>query len=485
MSSLDLSALAALHDALSPSASISLPGDVSFSTKRWALNAEKPAAIVVCPATSQDVAQILAFVQCQGPYSAQAKLDFSVKGGGHSPSGASSSDGGLVIDLQPNMHGVRVDAEARLAYVKGGSIWGEVDDAAIKHGPTRRGGWDGQSHGCCLTLGGGFGWLSGSHGLVIDNLVQATIVTASGSILTVSDKENQDLYWAIRGGGGNFGVVTEFVYQLHEQRPDVYTTRLSYHPSLVECVVNELNSWMSERTPLENATALCLIGQDDQPVFVLHLVYNGDSAEGSKKFERFIKLGPIESSSKILPYEQLNAMLNDTAGHGENRLFRGNFVPAVPGGLPPSLVVDTFGSYLDMVAKYPNTKKTTLAFELYHPAKWASVPSDTTAYVHRDPTYNITCLMSWEDSSFTPKAAGVARALDQEFMAHRSKHFPPQLIAQGGYTNYLDEDSQMTSKVVVNRRFGSNILRLAQMKGKYDPDNLFGKWFPIATGPAA
>ncbi|QRV92198.1 FAD-binding domain protein [Ceratobasidium sp. AG-Ba] len=485
MTSLNLSALAALRDALSPSSSINLPGDASFSTKRWALNAEKPAAIVVCPATSQDVAQILAFVQGQGPYSAQAKLDFSVKGGGHSPSGASSSDGGLVIDLQPNMHGVRVDAEARLAYVKGGSIWGEVDEAAIKHGLAAVAGTVNHTGVGGLTLGGGFGWLSGSHGLVIDNLVQATVVTASGSILTASDKENQDLYWAIRGGGGNFGVVTEFVYRLHEQRPDVYTATFVYPPPLIETVVNELNSWMSERTPLENAFAMCVVGPGDHPALVVQLVYNGDSEEGARKYERFSQLGHVMTKSETLPYEKLNAMFNDLAGHGQNRLFRGNFVPEAPEGIPTSLILDTFGSYVDMITKYPTAKKTVVAFELHHPTKWASVPSDGTAYVHRDPTYNIMCLLCWEDPAFTQQAADVARAFDEEFMGHRNKHFPPQLIAQGGYTNYLDEDSQMASKVVVNRRFGSNFPRLAELKRKYDPDNLFGKWFPIATGQTA
>ncbi|KAG9106055.1 hypothetical protein FRC07_008988, partial [Ceratobasidium sp. 392] len=134
MTAIHGSALAALRAALSPEATISLPGDTTYSTKRWARNAEKPAGVVVCPATPEDVAQALAFVQGKGAYSAQEKLDFAVKSGGHSPSGASSSNGGLVIDLQPNMHGARVDPDAKLVYVKGGSVWGEVDEAAIQHG---------------------------------------------------------------------------------------------------------------------------------------------------------------------------------------------------------------------------------------------------------------------------------------------------------------------------------------------------------------
>ncbi|KAG8778740.1 hypothetical protein FRC12_024848 [Ceratobasidium sp. 428] len=134
MAPINESALSALRSGLSSQASISLPGDATYTTKRWARNAEKSAGIVVCPATPEDVVQILKFVQGKGAYSAQGKLDFAVKSGGHSPSGASSSEGGLVIDLQPNMHGVRVDPDAKLAYVKGGSIWKEVDEAAFEYG---------------------------------------------------------------------------------------------------------------------------------------------------------------------------------------------------------------------------------------------------------------------------------------------------------------------------------------------------------------
>ncbi|KAG9089201.1 hypothetical protein FRC06_001672, partial [Ceratobasidium sp. 370] len=341
MTPVNISALATLRAALSPAASINLPGDATFSTKRWALNAEKPAAIVVCPAVPEDVVQILAFAQGKGAYSTQEKLDFAVKGGGHNPSGASSSDGGLVIDLQPNMHGVRVDPDAKLVYAKGGSIWAEVDEASIKH---------------------------------------ATVVTASGDILTASENENQDLYWAIRGGGGNFGVVTEFVYQLHDQRSDLYTATFIFPPPLLEAVTNELNAWMAERTNLETALAGFVVGPGDQPVFLVKMVYNGDSEEGARKFERFVKLGPVMNASETIPYIKLNSLLNDKVPHGQNRLFRGNFIPAVPSGIPPSLVTKMFASYVELVTTNPTAKETLYVFELFHPDKWASVPSDATAY---------------------------------------------------------------------------------------------------------
>ncbi|KAG8700072.1 hypothetical protein FRC08_004938 [Ceratobasidium sp. 394] len=484
MSSLNVSALATLRSALSPDASINLPGDATYSTKRWALNAEKPAGIVVCPAVPEDVAQILAFVQGKGAYSGQEKLDFAVKGGGHSPSGASSSDGGVVIDLQPNMHGVRIDPDAKLAYVKGGSIWSEVDEASIKHGLASVAGTVNHTGVGDLSLGGGFGWLCSQHGLVIDNLVQATVVTASGDILTASENGNQDLYWAVRGGGGNFGVVTEFVYRLHDQRPDLYTATFIFPPPLLEPVFNELNVWMAERTNLETALLGFVVGPGDQPVLLIQFVYNGDSEEGAKKFERFVKLGPVMNHSATIPYIKLNSLMNDKVEHGENRLFRGNYIPALASGIPPSLASKMFNAYVEMVTTNPTAKGTIQLLELYHTDKWASVPRDATAYVHRDPTFNVVSVMHWVDPAFTDKAADVARALDESFIDFRSEYYPAELIRQGGYTNYLDEESQMESEVVVNRRFGSNYPRLAEVKRKYDPENLFGRWFAITPAAA-
>ncbi|KAG8696146.1 hypothetical protein FRC08_007333 [Ceratobasidium sp. 394] len=134
MPPVDPTALATLRAALSPSAGVYLPGEEGYSTKRWAVNAEKPAALVACPATPEDVVQILTFAQGKAPYESQTELEFVVKSGGYSPSGASSSDGGLVIDLEPKMQNVRVDPNAKLAYVGAGCLWGQVEEAAIEHG---------------------------------------------------------------------------------------------------------------------------------------------------------------------------------------------------------------------------------------------------------------------------------------------------------------------------------------------------------------
>ncbi|KAG8688632.1 hypothetical protein FRC11_005051 [Ceratobasidium sp. 423] len=478
MSPVNSSALELLRKALSPDGSANLPGDPDYTNKRWARNAEKTAAIVTCPATAEDVAQIITFTQGKAPYGAQPKLDLAVKGGGHTPSGASSSEGGLVIDLNPKMHSVRVDPEAKLAYVQGGALWADVDAATFPHGLASVSGVVSHTGVGGLILGGGFGWLCSQYGLVIDNLVQATVVTSLGKILTASDSENPDLFWAIRGGGANFGVVTEFVLKLHEQRSELWGGMLIYPPTVLDKLVPEINSWLSERTPVENLHLLFAIGPTGQPGVGLQIVYNGDAETGAKKFERFGKLGPVMTKLGPIPYLQLNRMQDPFAEHGSYRMLQGNFIPAVPIGLPLEVVNGLFTSWLKIVTEHPVASASVLVLELYHPDAYSSVHKDKTAYAHRAPTYNIGYIMNWSDPTWTEHSIPVVRALDDEFIKLRDAHFPPELVSEGGYLNYQDAESQKTG---ASRRFGSHFPRLIEIKRQYDPENLFGKWFALPT----
>ncbi|KAG8764039.1 hypothetical protein FRC12_008327 [Ceratobasidium sp. 428] len=434
MSPINNSALNALRANLSPKASVALPGEPNYTVKRWAANAEKPAAIVANPATPEDVAQILAFVQSKAPYEEQQKLDLAIKGGGHTPSGASSTDGGLVIDLQPNLNAVRVDPEAKLAYVSGGALWGEVDEATVKHGLASVSGV--VSH----TGVGGFGWLCSQYGLVIDNVVQYTLVTSSGDILTVSESANPDLFWALRGGGGNFGVVTEFVLKLYKQRPDLYSSVLIFPPTAIGKVIPEVNAWLKERTPEENMHIVFAKGPSGHPGMMLQLIYNGDSQEGAKKFERFVKLEPIMNISNTIPYIRLNQLQDEFATHGSNRLLQGNFIPITSDGLPVDLVQDIFANWHKLVTENPVAAKSVFAIELYDAGKWSSIPADATAFVHRNPTWNLAYILNWSDSAFTSQAGPMIFALDKVYAESRDKYFPPELTGQGGYMNYLDEE---------------------------------------------
>ena len=167
----------------------------------------------------------------------------AIKGGGHNPSGASSVDDGLCIDLSRHFDTARVDPEKRVVYVGGGAIWKTVDHATIAYGLATPGGTVNDTGVGGLTLGGGYGWLTGEHGLVIDNLVQATVVLADGSVVTASSTSHPDLFWGLRGGGSNFGVVTEFVFKVHPQRKTVFAGPLIFPPPKIGQLAEAVDQW--------------------------------------------------------------------------------------------------------------------------------------------------------------------------------------------------------------------------------------------------
>ncbi|CAE6414239.1 unnamed protein product [Rhizoctonia solani] len=482
MPTIDPSAFSLLRESLSPQGSIHLPGDPDYSNKRWALNAEKDAAAVAWPATPEDVIHILTFAQGQAPYTSQKRLHIAVKSGGHTASGASSSDGGLVIDLQPKMGRVGVDPDAKLVYAGGGALWQDVDAATAPYGLASVAGTVGDTGVGGLTLGGGFGWLTGNHGLVIDNLVQATVVTSSGDILTASDSENPDLFWAIRGGGGNFGVVTEFVLKIHPQHPEVYTSALMFLPASLGKVISEVNTWLLERSPSEVAFVFFINSPNAQagipePMVMLQLVYIGEPEVGRQKFERFTMLGHVMDQTAVIPYVQLNHIYDAVCQHGMGRTLQGNFVPGIPEGLPVPFVNELFHSWVTLITKNPAAAESLVAFELHHYGALSSVPKDATAYVHRSKYYNIMMIVTWTDPSFNERAGQTILDLNRAFTKCREGYFPPDLVDRGGYTNYMDESSRIYKKKFTQSRFGTNYSRLMELKHKYDPSGAFGRWF--------
>jgi FAD/FMN-containing dehydrogenase len=170
-------------------------------------------------------------------------IPLAIKCGGHNPSGASSISDGLCIDLSRYFDTARVDPDQRLVYVGGGAVWKTVDLATIAHGLATTAGTVNDTGVAGLTLGGGYGWLTGEHGLVIDNLIQATVVLADGSIVTASPTSHPDLFWALRGGGSNFGVVTEFVLKLHPQRKTVFAGPLIFTPAHISKLAEAVDRW--------------------------------------------------------------------------------------------------------------------------------------------------------------------------------------------------------------------------------------------------
>jgi len=290
----------------------------SEAIARWAVNAERRAKAVAFVKSAQDVVTVL-------KYARQYNYPIAIRGGGHSTSGASSIEDGVVVDLSRYLSGVRVDPVEKLAYVGGGAIWETVDKTAIEHGLATVGGTVNHTGVGGLLLGGGYGFLTGQHGLALDNLVQATVVTARGEVLTASDAENAELFWGIRGSGCNLGVVTEFVLRLHPQRRTVFGGILAYPPPLnprvAAAAAKFWESGLSEQATIGLAHTADPAGN---PLVLSVLFWNGSEEEGRAHFKPFFDLGkrcpmglnellqletgPVMDTCKEIPYEELNSI---------------------------------------------------------------------------------------------------------------------------------------------------------------------------------
>ena len=284
------------------------PSDTGYdkSIERWSKAAEKPAGVAIAPTSAHEVAIAV-------KYAAENGLDLAVKGGGHSTAGVSSTNGGILIDLQSRMRKVTVDVENKLLYVQGGALWMDVDDAAWNHGLATVGGTVADTGVGGLTLGGGYGVLSGAYGLVIDNTVSFETVLANGEIKRSSKQENPDLFWALNGAGQNFGVTTEFVLQAYAQDKLYMGTML--FPATNEVIsklVAALNDlYKVQETPQGPQTkslgrAMSLVGfakpppAQGQTMVLMNAVYDGPEDEAKKMFQPFFDIGPAVNEMRLV-----------------------------------------------------------------------------------------------------------------------------------------------------------------------------------------
>ncbi|KAH9894367.1 FAD-binding domain-containing protein [Cubamyces lactineus] len=460
------------------------PGDPGYgqAIARWAKNAARKAAVVAFVKDEADVASAIA-------YARKAGLPIAIKGGGHNPSAASSSEGGLVIDLSRYLAGVRVDADKKLAYVGGGAIWETVDKAAIEYGLATVGGTVNHcmKRVICvtsdipyrLTLGGGYGWLSGAHGLAVDNVVQATVVTADGRALTANETENPDLFWGIRGGGSNFGVVTEFVLKLHPQRRTVFAGPIVFSPDKLEQLLDVVQEWWT-KGPSEKEGMLQVFtrGPDGKPCIVCFVFYNGSEEEGLQAYKHLLDLGPVAVMAKEMPYEELNALQNPIARPGQNAYMKGAFVPPT---LTRAELTRVFARATAL--SVPGSFAVNLLLE-YFPLRAANaVRDDATPYV-RGLTANALCLVIAADDAEGAEAQRYMQDAARELIGM----FAESPEANMGYGNYSPDSDALVNQgsVPVDKAkliFRTNYPRLQQIKKKYDPDMVFNKWFVIT--PAA
>ncbi|KAF8639953.1 hypothetical protein AX17_001203 [Amanita inopinata Kibby_2008] len=444
------------------------PADADYveAIARWAANAVRKASVVAFVKDEEDVALAI-------EYAKDNNLSVAIRGGGHSTSGASSADGGVVIDLSRYLNGVTVDAKKQIAFVGGGALWETVDRTAIKFGLATVGGTVNHTGVGGLTLGGGFGWLTGSHGLALDNVVQATVVTADGSVLTASETENPHLFFGIRGGGCNFGVITQFVLKLHPQRPTVFAGLLVYPLTLWEKVVNIAAEWWPKVGEKEGMLLLLTKGPHNEPIIVCVVFYNGTVEEGKARFKPLFDIGPVLDTTREVPYEEVNCLQNEYAKHGQGVYMKG----VAHDGPIPSCFERTIKKLDELQLR---DIKYSILFEYFPLTKVAAIPIGTTA-IRRTIKPNALVVLYWDNTACdgTDKARVAAYELCASILGDRSLLNDP---ATFGYSNY-DQEALFDSKGRLLDRteltFGDNYPKLQQIKKMYDPQNIFNKWFPI------
>jgi FAD/FMN-containing dehydrogenase len=390
-------------------------------------------------------------------------LEIAVRGGGHNVAGTAVCDDGLVVDLSA-MRAVWVDPAGRTAWVQGGALWGDVDHETQAHGLATTGGIIGHTGVAGLTLGGGIGFLMRKHGLTVDNLLAAEVVIADGSIVQASPHEHPDLFWALRGGGGNFGVVTSFRFSLHPVGPTVTagpvfwaaedtTEVLRFYRDFAADAPDELGSVVR----LGTVPPWPAIPEDLhwRPAIAVACCYAGPVEEGERAVRTLRRFGtPLVDLLGPLTYAAFQGGFDDDVLHGWHYHWKGTTLPG--------LSDDAIAVIADHAYGAGSPRSYTVVFHMGGAV--ARVPRDATAFAGRDVAHNVIIDGVWlpeESGEHAEAETAWARRFRQALQPHR---------AGGVYVNFLDSDDDDQ----VREAYGDETYRrLAEVKARYDPDNAF------------
>jgi FAD/FMN-containing dehydrogenase len=420
-----------------------------------AMHASRPDEVASCSTTDDVVAAI--------NRARTENLRVAVRGGGHSIAGLSAIEGGMLIDLAP-MNSVHVDPERKIAKVGGGAVWLEVDQATQAHGLATPGGVVSDTGVAGLTLGGGYGWLRRKHGLSSDNVIEAEVVTADGQVLTASADENPDLYWAIRGGGGNFGIVTSFTFALHPVGPEVAFSA-TFYP--IEEYAQVLRGWRDyvEQAP-DEVTTVCVgitfpanpelpEAIHDRPVVIVGGVFVGDVEEGLKITAPLRELGtPLFDMSGPTPFVGVQTGFDPLFPRGELRAYwKSQYLDELSDGA------------IETIAAKAGERPAPLTLMNVFAMGGAitRVGEEETAFATRKPPYMVSIDGMWSDAA--DDDANVAWVRDTW---NAVKEYGTGEV----YLNFTGRADEAPD-AGVDSALGRNMARLAEIKAKYDPDNFF------------
>jgi FAD/FMN-containing dehydrogenase len=396
-------------------------------------------------------------------YARERGLDVAVRGGGHSIAGLSAIDGGMLIDLAA-MKRVEVDPQAKLVHVEGGALWSDVDAATQPHGLVVPGGVVSDTGVGGLTLGGGYGWVRRKHGLSVDSLVEAEVVGADGKVRTASATENPDLYWAIRGGGGNFGIVTSFTFRAHPLGPDV-AFAATFYP--IEEAADVLRGWRAytEQAP-DEVTSVCVTitfpanpelpeAVHDRPVVIVGGVYAGDVEDGMKA---------------VQPLRELGTVLFDMSGPTPFVGVQQGFDPLFPRGelrayWKSQYLDELTDAAIDTIARKAEERPEplTMVNTFHMGGAIAHVDEEDTAFAERKPPYMVSIDGLWSDAADDDATIGWVRSAWDAIGEHGNG------AVYLNFTGLADEAPQAG----VDSAYGRNLRRLAEVKAAYDPENFF------------
>jgi len=431
-----------------------LPSDPNYDEVRKIWNAmidRRPAVMVRC-AKADDIPHALELARLNG-------LEVSIRGAGHNIAGNALCEGGLMIDLS-TMKNVRVDATNRRAFVEPGATLADFDEAVQKHGLATPMGINSTTGVSGLTLGGGFGWLTRKYGMTVDNLVSAEVIIADGKKIRASENETADLFWAIRGGGGNFGIVTQFEFKLHPVGPQILAGLIVFpskqakqvlrqYREFVESAPEELSVWVV----LRQAPPLPFLAKEvhGKPVVVLAICHVGDIAEGEKLTKPLRRFGEVQGEHiGAQPYVQWQKAFDPLLTPGARNYWKShNFT---------ELRDEALDAMIEFANKLPSSQCEIFIGLISGAAN--RIPAQAMAYAHRDARFVLNVHGRWDEAAQDETGIAWARAFFKASAPYASA---------GAYVNFMTDDEG--DRVVA--AYGANYARLAQIKQRYDPNNVF------------
>jgi FAD/FMN-containing dehydrogenase len=433
---------------------IVLPADPDYDEVRKIWNAmidRRPAVIVQC-SDADDVPPAIAFARENG-------LEISIRGAGHNIAGNALCDNGLMIDFS-NMKNVHVDAAKRRAYVEPGATLSDFDAAVQKHGLATPVGINSTTGISGLTLDGGFGWLTGKYGMTIDNLISAEVITADGKKLRARENENADLFWALRGGGGNFGVVTLYEFKLHPVGPEVLAGLLVFPFEQARQVLTQYREFMKSAPEdlsvwvvLRQAPPLPFLPKDvhGKEVVILPVFYAGNVTQGKELVEPLRRFGnPHGEYIGAQSYTDWQKAFDPLLTPGARNYWKSHNLKVLSDG-----VLDVV---IDFAGRMPSPQCEIFIGLLAGAAN--RVPPDAMAYAHRDAKFVLNVHARWDQAADDKRCISWAREFFKSSVPYASGSV---------YVNFMtaDEGDRISSA------YGSNYRRLVQIKRRYDPENIF------------